>query len=47
MAASSVTGATTAAKVLADVARRAEVLDLAIEEPDVEDVVRRVYAARR
>jgi ABC-2 type transport system ATP-binding protein len=40
-------GATTAAKVLAEVSRRAEVLDLAIEEPDVEDVVRRIYASRR
>jgi ABC-2 type transport system ATP-binding protein len=40
-------GATTAAKVLAEVSRHAEVLDLTIEEPDVEDVVRRVYAARR
>ena len=39
--------ATTAAKVLAAVSERAEVLDLAVEEPDVEDVVRRVYAARR
>jgi ABC-2 type transport system ATP-binding protein len=39
--------ATTAARVLASVSERAEVLDLAIEEPDVEDVVRRVYAARR
>ncbi len=38
---------TTAAKVLAAVSERAEVLDLAVEEPDVEDVVRRVYAARR
>lgn len=38
---------TTAAQVLTAVAERAEVLDLAIEEPDVEDVVRRVYAARR
>ena len=38
---------TTAARVLAGVAERAEVLDLAIEEPDIEDVVRRVYAARR
>jgi len=37
----------TAARVLAEVSERAEVLDLAIEEPDVEDVVRRVYAARR
>lgn len=40
-------GATTAAKVLAAVSARAEVLDLAIEEPDVEDVVRRIYAAQR
>jgi ABC-2 type transport system ATP-binding protein len=39
--------ATTAARVLAAVSERAEVLDLAVEEPDVEDVVRRVYAARR
>ena len=38
---------TTAAKVLAAVSERAHVLDLAIEEPDIEDVVRRVYAARR
>ncbi|CAI9413391.1 ABC transporter ATP-binding protein [Nocardioides sp. T2.26MG-1] len=39
--------ATTAARVLAAVSERAEVLDLAVEEPDVEDVVRRVYASRR
>lgn len=38
---------TTAAKVLTAVSERVEVLDLAVEEPDVEDVVRRVYAARR
>ncbi len=38
---------TTAARVLAAVAERAEVLDLAIEEPNVEEVVRRVYASRR
>jgi ABC-2 type transport system ATP-binding protein len=38
---------TTAARVLAAVAEHAEVLDLAIEEPDAEDVVRRIYAARR
>ncbi len=38
---------TTAAKVLAEVSGRAEVLDLSIEEPRIEDVVRRVYAARR
>ncbi len=34
---------TTAAQVLADVADRAEVRDLSIEEPDIEDVVRRIY----
>lgn len=39
--------ATTAAQVLAAVSERRAVLDLAVEEPDVEDVVRRVYAARR
>ena len=38
---------TTAARVLTAVSARAEVVDLAVEEPDVEDVVRRVYAARR
>ncbi|WP_340538265.1 ABC transporter ATP-binding protein [Nocardioides sp. GXZ039] len=38
---------TTAAQALAAVSTRAELLDLAIEEPDIEDVVRRVYAARR
>jgi ABC-2 type transport system ATP-binding protein len=38
---------TTAARVLAEVSNRAEVLDLSVEEPDVEDVVRRVYAASR
>ena len=38
---------TTAARVLAAVAERAEVLDLTVEEPDIEDVVRRIYAARR
>jgi ABC-2 type transport system ATP-binding protein len=40
-------GTTTAARVLAAVAAHAEVLDLTVEEPDVEDVVRRVYASRR
>jgi ABC-2 type transport system ATP-binding protein len=39
--------ATTAAAVLAAVSAHAEVLDLSIEEPDIEDVVRRVYASRR
>jgi ABC-2 type transport system ATP-binding protein len=38
---------TTAARVLTSVSALAEVVDLAVEEPDVEDVVRRVYAARR
>jgi ABC-2 type transport system ATP-binding protein len=37
----------TAAQVLASVAAHGEVLDLAIEEPDVEEIVRRVYASRR
>ena len=37
----------TAAAVLAAVSTVAEVLDLSIEEPDVEDVVRKVYASRR
>lgn len=34
---------TTAAMVLADVGKRADVRDLAIDEPDIEDVVRRLY----
>jgi viologen exporter family transport system ATP-binding protein len=38
---------TTAAKVLSAVAQRAEVLDLTVEEPGIEDVVRRIYAASR
>jgi ABC-2 type transport system ATP-binding protein len=38
---------TTAAKVLAAVADRAQILDLTVEEPDIEDVVRRIYAAGR
>jgi ABC-2 type transport system ATP-binding protein len=38
---------TTAAKVLAAVSDKAEVLDLTVEEPDIEDVVRRIYAANR
>lgn len=37
----------TAATVLAGVAEHAQVRDLSIEEPDIEDVVRRIYAARR
>ena len=38
---------TTAAEVLAAVSARAAVRDLAIEEPDIEDVVRRIYTATR
>jgi ABC-2 type transport system ATP-binding protein len=38
---------TTAARVLAAVSGQAEVLDLTVEEPDIEDVVRRIYAAAR
>jgi ABC-2 type transport system ATP-binding protein len=38
---------TTAARVFAAVAAKAEVVDFTIEEPDIEDVVRRIYAARR
>lgn len=36
----------TAAAVLAAVSARVDVRDLAIEEPEIEDVVRRVYASR-
>jgi ABC-2 type transport system ATP-binding protein len=36
-------GTATAASVLADVSRVAEVRDLSVEEPQIEDVVRRVY----
>lgn len=36
---------TTAAELLAAIAARAEVRDLSIEEPDIEDVVRRIYSA--
>ena len=39
--------ATSAATVLAAVADRAPVRDLSIEEPDIEDVVRRLYEASR
>ena len=38
---------TTAAAVLAHVSARHDVRDLTIEEPDIEDVVRRIYAASR
>ncbi len=39
--------ATTAAEVLGEVSHRAPVRDLAIEEPDIEDVVRRIYTSTR
>jgi ABC-2 type transport system ATP-binding protein len=39
--------ATTAATLLAAVSARAEVRDLSIEEPDIEDVVTRIYRSRR
>jgi ABC-2 type transport system ATP-binding protein len=38
---------TTAATLLAKVAKRCEVRDLSIEEPDIEDVVRRIYESTR
>ena len=38
-----VPGTTTAAEVLAAVSTRVEVRDLSVEEPDIEDVVRRLY----
>jgi ABC-2 type transport system ATP-binding protein len=38
---------TTAAELLARVSSRAEVRDLSIEEPDIEDVVRRIYQSTR
>lgn len=38
---------TTAARVLAAVSELVEVVDLSVSEPDIEDVVRRIYAARR
>jgi ABC-2 type transport system ATP-binding protein len=34
----------TAARIVADVAARAPLLDLSLEEPDVEEIVRRIYA---
>jgi ABC-2 type transport system ATP-binding protein len=37
----------TAAAVLTAVSARVDVRDLAVEEPEIEDVVRRVYASRR
>jgi ABC-2 type transport system ATP-binding protein len=38
---------TTAAKVLTSVSERVDVLDLTFAEPQIEDVVRRIYAAQR
>lgn len=38
---------TTAARVLSAVASRADVVDLTVEEPSVEEVVRKIYAAQR
>jgi ABC-2 type transport system ATP-binding protein len=38
-------GGTTAAQILAEVASRVRVRDLTIEEPKIEDVVRRLYAS--
>ncbi|MGW1743671.1 ABC transporter ATP-binding protein [Nocardia sp. NPDC001965] len=38
---------TTAAQLLAEVSARAEVRDLSIEEPDIEDIVRRLYETVR
>ena len=35
------------AAVLAQIGTRAEVRDISIEEPDIEDVVRRIYLSRR
>jgi ABC-2 type transport system ATP-binding protein len=40
-------GETSAAQVTAAVAAQAPLLDLAIEEPDIEDVVRRIYTRSR
>jgi ABC-2 type transport system ATP-binding protein len=37
----------TAARVLAAVSKRAEVRDLSVEEPEIEDVVRRIYQSHR
>ncbi|MBI2761247.1 MAG: ATP-binding cassette domain-containing protein [Chloroflexi bacterium] len=39
-------GDTTAAEVVAAVAARARLLDLAIEEPEIEDIVRRIYEGK-
>ena len=39
--------ATTAAAVLAGLTGTVEVRDLSIEEPQIEDIVRRIYLSRR
>jgi ABC-2 type transport system ATP-binding protein len=39
------TGATTAAELIAEVARRAEVRDVSVDEPSIEDLVRTLYAS--
>ncbi|MBW0088456.1 ATP-binding cassette domain-containing protein [Pseudonocardia sp. KRD-184] len=38
------TGATTAAALIADVARRVEIRDVSVDEPSIEDLVRTLYA---
>ncbi len=38
---------TTAARVLTEVSNRVAVRDLSVEEPDIEDVVRRIYQSQR
>jgi ABC-2 type transport system ATP-binding protein len=35
---------TTAAGLIAEVARRVELRDVAVEEPSIEDIVRKLYA---
>lgn len=37
-------GATTAAELIAEVARRVEIRDVAVDEPSIEDLVRTLYA---
>ncbi|QJY46566.1 ABC transporter ATP-binding protein [Pseudonocardia broussonetiae] len=39
------TGATTAAALIADVARRVEIRDVGVDEPSIEDLVRTLYAS--
>ena len=38
---------TTVARLLTEISTRVEVRDLTVEEPDIEDVVRRLYANQR